>query len=272
MAMYAFNSAHYVVNAGQLSGYPRFYATSVPCYVLLRLSCIVMFAGRTGRAGTRGRATSFFTDRDAFLVSQIKTALAELEKGNVAAFAMGKEARQAEKALAQKFKSNMKLSSEGLVASGSGLAPAVKVDGKYAYMATAAASASAGAADAAWVSCWAIVLGQPAAKVQLCIACMSCCFVCVHVPGCSSFGGGTDGSSRVLSLHSFPPPAKVLLAADRCSGLFCCVLFAGRLSNWQVACQLCSTSISRAAGGAGAALTGAGAAAVRWSHFIGQRR
>ncbi|KAF6260713.1 P-loop containing nucleoside triphosphate hydrolase protein [Scenedesmus sp. NREL 46B-D3] len=105
---------------------------------------------RTGRAGTRGRATSFFTDRDAFLVSQIKTALAELEKGNVAAFAMGKEARQAEKALAQKFKSNMKLSSEGLVPSGSGLAPAVKVDGKYAYMATAAATASSGAADAAW--------------------------------------------------------------------------------------------------------------------------
>jgi len=88
-----------------------------------------MCAGRTGRAGTRGRATSFFTDRDAFLVSQIKTALAELEKGNVAAFAMGKEARQAEKALAQQFKSNMKLSSEGLVASGSGMAPAVKVDG-----------------------------------------------------------------------------------------------------------------------------------------------
>ena len=87
----------------------------------------VYLAGRTGRAGTRGRATSFFTDRDAFLVSQIKTALAELEKGNAAAFAMGKEARQAEKALAQKFKSNMKLSSEGLVASGTGLAPAVKV-------------------------------------------------------------------------------------------------------------------------------------------------
>jgi hypothetical protein len=119
----------------------------------------VVTAGRTGRAGTRGRATSFFTDRDAFLVSQIKTALAELEKGNVAAFAMGKEARKAEKELAQKFKSNMKLSSEGLVGTGSGLAPAVKVDGKYAYMAaaTAATSASAGAADAAWVSCAAAV-------------------------------------------------------------------------------------------------------------------
>jgi ATP-dependent RNA helicase DDX5/DBP2 len=121
-----------------------------------------LFAGRTGRAGTRGRATSFFTDRDAFLVSQIKTALAELEKGNTAAFAMGKEARQAEKALAQKFKSNMKLSSEGLVPSSSGLAPAVKVDGKYAYMATASAGASAGAADAAWVSCSANNIQQVA--------------------------------------------------------------------------------------------------------------
>jgi len=87
----------------------------------------------------------------AFLVSQIKTALAELEKGNSAAFAMGKEARQAEKALAQKFKSTMKLSSEGLVPSNSGLAPAVKVDGKYAYMATTVSgSAAAGSADAAW--------------------------------------------------------------------------------------------------------------------------
>eukprot|EP00878_Enallax_costatus_P018498 GHUV01019474.1.p1 GENE.GHUV01019474.1~~GHUV01019474.1.p1 ORF type:complete len:123 (+),score=42.67 GHUV01019474.1:1288-1656(+) len=106
--------------------------------------------GRTGRAGTRGRATSFFTDRDAFLVSQIKTALAELEKGNSAAFAMGKEARQAEKVLAQKFKSDMKLSSEGMLPASGGAAPAVKVDGKYAYMATAASTASAGAADAAW--------------------------------------------------------------------------------------------------------------------------
>lgn len=117
---------------------------------LLKSMLVVAAAGRTGRAGTRGRATSFYTDRDAFLVSQIKTALAELEKGNAAAFAMGKEARQAEKALAQKFRSNMKLSSEGLLPSSTGAAPSVKVDGKYAYMATSASSASAGAADAAW--------------------------------------------------------------------------------------------------------------------------
>lgn len=110
----------------------------------------MLSAGRTGRAGSRGRATSFYTDRDAFLVNQIKTSLIELEKGNTSAFAMGKEARQAEKVLAQKFKNDMKLSSEGLLPAGSGAAPAVKVDGKYAYMATAASTASTGAADAAW--------------------------------------------------------------------------------------------------------------------------
>jgi ATP-dependent RNA helicase DDX5/DBP2 len=112
------------------------------------LSCCPCPAGRTGRAGTRGRATSFSTDRDAFLVNQIKTALAELEKGNVAAFAMGKEARQAERELAQQFKAKMKLGGEGLVAEGN--QPAVKVDGKYAYMASAASLAAAGSADAAW--------------------------------------------------------------------------------------------------------------------------
>jgi ATP-dependent RNA helicase DDX5/DBP2 len=37
-------------------------------------------------------------------VSQIKTALAEVEKGNAFAFATGKEARQAERQLAQEFK------------------------------------------------------------------------------------------------------------------------------------------------------------------------
>ena len=75
------------------------------CFVLRPAASKVVFhAGRTGRAGTRGRATSFWTDRDSFLVSQIKTALAELGKGNSFAFATGKEARQAEKQLAQEFK------------------------------------------------------------------------------------------------------------------------------------------------------------------------
>jgi hypothetical protein len=38
------------------------------------------------------------------LVTQIKTALSELEKGNTFAFATGKEARQAERQMAQEFK------------------------------------------------------------------------------------------------------------------------------------------------------------------------
>jgi hypothetical protein len=169
------------------------------------LPCVV-FAGRTGRAGTRGRATSFFTDRDAFLVSQIKTALAELEKGNVAAFAMGKEARQAEKALAQKFKSNMKLSSEGLVATGSGLAPAVKVDGKYAYMATAAASASAGAADAAWVSCAGCCIRQSSST-----SAAMCCLREVLRWMCASGASGVHAQLRTCT--------EVWLASKRCRPL-----------------------------------------------------
>ncbi len=89
-------------------------------------------------------------------MSQIKTALSELERGNVSAFQMGggKDARRAEKELAQQFKAQMRLSSAGLVSTPSGSAgiptAAVKVDDKYAYMATAGGMASAGSADAAW--------------------------------------------------------------------------------------------------------------------------
>lgn len=100
--------------------------------------------GRTGRAGTRGRATSFYCERDSFLVTQIKTALAEVAKGNKFAFASGKSARQEERQLALQFKTNMKLGVQGI--------EAPKVDDKYAFM-TKAASATPvnmGAADAAW--------------------------------------------------------------------------------------------------------------------------
>ena len=58
---------------------------------------LVCLSGRTGRAGSTGRATSFYTDRDSFLVSQIKRAIQELESGNASAFATGKAARQKEK-------------------------------------------------------------------------------------------------------------------------------------------------------------------------------
>ena len=53
--------------------------------------------GRTGRAGMTGRATSFYTDRDSYIVAQIKRALQELEAGNAFAFATGKEARAKER-------------------------------------------------------------------------------------------------------------------------------------------------------------------------------
>ena len=53
--------------------------------------------GRTGRAGMSGRATSFYTDRDAFIVTKIKTAIAEAAAGNVHAFATGREARRKER-------------------------------------------------------------------------------------------------------------------------------------------------------------------------------
>ncbi|KAJ9531203.1 P-loop containing nucleoside triphosphate hydrolase protein [Haematococcus lacustris] len=106
--------------------------------------------GRTGRAGTRGRATSFYTERDSFLVTQIKTALSEVAKGNNFAFASGKAARQEERQLAAAFKSGAKLGAAAIVGSG---AAALKADDKYAFMAKAAAAAapaSTGIADAAW--------------------------------------------------------------------------------------------------------------------------
>lgn len=45
--------------------------------------------GRTGRAGATGRATSFYTDRDSFIVAQIKKALAEIEAGESRALVCG---------------------------------------------------------------------------------------------------------------------------------------------------------------------------------------
>ena len=82
-------------------------------------------------------------------MAQIRAALTELEKGNGFAFATGKEARKEERALAREFKSQLKMSSSGIV-TGPGAAAAVKVDDKYAHMAAAAPSATVGAADAAW--------------------------------------------------------------------------------------------------------------------------
>jgi ATP-dependent RNA helicase DDX5/DBP2 len=101
--------------------------------------------GRTGRAGTTGKATSFWTERDSFLVTQIKKALSDLESGNTFAFATGKAARQKEKELAQEFKQKLATGPSSVMQSG---AAAVKVDDRYKFM-TASAS-KAGAADSAW--------------------------------------------------------------------------------------------------------------------------
>jgi ATP-dependent RNA helicase DDX5/DBP2 len=60
--------------------------------------------GRTGRAGMTGRSTSFYTDRDSYIVAQIKRALQELEAGNAFAFATGKEARAKEREAAKAWR------------------------------------------------------------------------------------------------------------------------------------------------------------------------
>lgn len=101
--------------------------------------------GRTGRAGSTGRATSFWTDRDSFVVTQIKKALSELESGNTFAFATGKAARQKEKELAAEFKDKIQTGPSAVVATGGA---AVKVDDKFKFM--TAPTSNAGAADDAW--------------------------------------------------------------------------------------------------------------------------
>jgi len=106
--------------------------------------------GRTGRAGATGRATSFYTDRDAYVVAQIKMALAELEKGNAMAFATGKEARRKERETAEAWRNG---GGPGDVAPPLGPG-AVKLDDKLKFMALTASpkagAAPAGGADAAW--------------------------------------------------------------------------------------------------------------------------
>jgi len=101
--------------------------------------------GRTGRAGSTGRATSFWTDRDSFVVTQIKKALSELESGNTFAFATGRAARQKEKEMAAEFKDKIRTGPSAVVATGGA---AVKVDDKFKFM--TAPTTKAGAADDAW--------------------------------------------------------------------------------------------------------------------------
>ena len=107
--------------------------------------------GRTGRAGATGRATSFYTDRDAYVVSQIKLALAELEKGNAMAFATGKEARRKERETAEQWRN-------GGPPGAAEPQGAVKLSEAYKFMSLAASATPTkpglapgkGAADEAW--------------------------------------------------------------------------------------------------------------------------
>eukprot|EP00899_Mesostigma_viride_P006064 jgi/Mesvir1/15459/Mv11439-RA.1 len=97
--------------------------------------------GRTGRAGSTGRATSFYTDRDTYIVAQIKTALNEVAKGNTLAFVTGKAARQKQReeaAAAKEAAANPK-------------ANPVQINGQYKFMQLAFQSdTKSGLADSAW--------------------------------------------------------------------------------------------------------------------------
>ena len=102
--------------------------------------------GRTGRAGTSGRATSFYTDRDSYIVAQIKFAIAEMEKGNELAFATGKEARKKERETSQAWREG-RIGDEGATGAG----PKLMIAEQFKHMALAAAATpNRGAADDAW--------------------------------------------------------------------------------------------------------------------------
>eukprot|EP01018_Ginkgo_biloba_P004560 Gb_40721 [translate_table: standard] len=102
--------------------------------------------GRTGRAGTTGRATSFYTDRDMFLVAHIRKAVADAEAGNTMAFATGKAARRKEREQAAAFREGR------LTPTGTGVVGStnIRVEDKYKYMLAQANLKQEGAADNAW--------------------------------------------------------------------------------------------------------------------------
>ena len=109
--------------------------------------------GRTGRAGMSGRSTSFYTDRDSFIVAQIKRALMELEAGNAFAFATGKEARAKEREEAKAWREGRQHQA-AVLETDSGVT--IAVEDKFKHMMVSAPAAAGGAAptagvaDAAW--------------------------------------------------------------------------------------------------------------------------
>ncbi|XP_048324802.2 DEAD-box ATP-dependent RNA helicase 20 [Ziziphus jujuba] len=102
--------------------------------------------GRTGRAGSMGLATSFYSDRDMFLVAHIKKAIADVESGNPVAFATGKVARRKEREAAAAHKeariSLSKLSMNGPAS--------INIEDKYRFMIASSNIKREGAADSAW--------------------------------------------------------------------------------------------------------------------------
>ncbi|OVA17302.1 Helicase [Macleaya cordata] len=103
--------------------------------------------GRTGRAGSTGQATSFYTDRDMFLVAHIRKAITDAESGNSVAFATGKVARRKEReAAAAQKEARVALSKLSLTGPTS-----INIEDKYKYMlAPPTSTRKEGAADDAW--------------------------------------------------------------------------------------------------------------------------
>ncbi|VFR00672.1 unnamed protein product [Cuscuta campestris] len=102
--------------------------------------------GRTGRAGSTGRATSFYTDRDMFLVTQIRKAIADVGSGNPVTFATGKAARRKEREAAAAHKE----ASNGLSKLSLMQSATINVDDSYRHMISPAMARKEGAADGAW--------------------------------------------------------------------------------------------------------------------------
>lgn len=102
--------------------------------------------GRTGRAGSTGRASSFYTERDMFLVAQIRKAISDVQSGNTVAFATGKVARRKEReAVAAQREARTALSKQPSMGSMS-----VNVEDKYKYMIAPTIVKKEGSADDAW--------------------------------------------------------------------------------------------------------------------------
>ncbi|XP_009374389.2 DEAD-box ATP-dependent RNA helicase 20 isoform X1 [Pyrus x bretschneideri] len=102
--------------------------------------------GRTGRAGSMGQSTSFYTDRDMFLVANIKKAISDAGSGNAVAFATGKTARRKEKeAAAAQKQARVALSNSSTAGPAS-----ANIEDKYRFMFADSNNKKEGAADSAW--------------------------------------------------------------------------------------------------------------------------